>query len=44
VTHAVNLAGRFTKVNAQTTLPTDKVPANTKNIKLLREAYHSLQS
>ena len=28
--------------DAQRTLPTDKVPANIKNIKLLREAYHSL--
>ncbi len=32
----------FAKADAQTTLPTDKVPANIKNIKLLREAYHSL--
>jgi uncharacterized lipoprotein YddW (UPF0748 family) len=32
----------FAKADAQTTLPTDKVPANIKNINLLREAYHSL--
>ena len=32
----------FAKAGAQTTLPTDKVPANMKNIKLLREAYHCL--
>ena len=32
----------FAKADAQTTLPTDKVPANIKNIKLLCEAYHSL--
>ena len=31
----------FAKADAQTTLPA-KVPANIKNIKLLREAYHSL--
>ena len=28
----------FAKADAQTTLPTDRVPANMKNIKLLREA------
>jgi hypothetical protein len=32
----------FAQADTQTTLPTDKVPANIKNIKLLREAYHSL--
>jgi hypothetical protein len=32
----------FAKADAQTTLPTDNVPANIKNIQLLREAYHSL--
>jgi len=32
----------FAKADARTTLPTDKVPANIKNIQLLREAYHSL--
>jgi len=32
----------YAKADAQTTLPTAKVPANVKNIKLLREAYHSL--
>ncbi len=32
----------FAKADAQTTLPTDKVPANIKNIQVLREAYHSL--
>ena len=31
----------FGKTDAQTTLPA-KVPANIKNIQLLREAYHSL--
>ena len=31
----------FAKADAQTTLPA-KVPANIKNIQLLREAYHSL--
>jgi hypothetical protein len=31
----------FAKADAQTTLPA-KVPANIKNIELLREAYHSL--
>jgi len=31
----------FAKADAQMTFPTDKVPANIKNIKLLREAYHS---
>ncbi len=31
----------FAKTDAQTTLPA-KIPANIKNIKLLREAYHSL--
>ena len=32
----------FAKADAQTTLPTDKLPAKIKNINLLREAYHSL--
>jgi len=32
----------YAKAHAQTTLPTDKVPANIENIHLLREAYHSL--
>ena len=32
----------YAKADAETTLPTDRVPANIKNIKLLREAYHSL--
>lgn len=32
----------FAKADAQTTLPTAKVPANTTNIELLREAYHSV--
>ncbi len=32
----------FAKVNAQTMSPTDKVPANIKNIELLREAHHNL--
>jgi len=32
----------FAKADAQTTLPTNEVPANIKNIKLLGEAYHSL--
>jgi hypothetical protein len=32
----------YAKADAQTTFPTDQVPANIKNIKLLREAYHSL--
>ena len=38
------LFGRYgiPKADAQTTLPTDQVPANIKNTKLLREAYHSL--
>ena len=31
----------FAKADAPTTLPA-KVPANIKNIQLLREAYHSL--
>ena len=31
----------FAKADAQTTLPA-KIPANIKNIELLREAYHSL--
>ena len=39
--HVFGLYG-FAKADAQTTLPTDKVPANIKNIELLREAYHSL--
>ena len=32
----------FAKADAQTTLPTAKVPANIKKIKPLREAYHRL--
>ncbi len=32
----------FAKADPQTTLPTDKVPVNIKNIRLLREAYHQL--
>jgi len=32
----------FAKADAETTLPTEKIPANIKNIKLLREAYHGL--
>ncbi len=32
----------FAKADPRTTLPTDKVPVNIKNIRLLREAYHRL--
>ena len=32
----------FAKADAQTTIPTDKVPANIKKIKLPLEAYHRL--
>ena len=33
---------RFAKADAKTTLPTDKVPVNIKNIKLSHEACHNL--
>jgi hypothetical protein len=32
----------YAKADAQKTLPTDKVPANIRNIQLMREAYHRL--
>jgi hypothetical protein len=38
----VNGLDGFATADAQTTLPTEKVPANIKNIELLREAYHIL--
>jgi hypothetical protein len=40
-TKKVGLYG-FAKADAATTLPTENVPANIRNIQLLREAYHSL--
>ena len=40
-TKAYGLYG-FAKADEKTTLPSEKVPANAKNIKILREAFHSL--